>query len=62
MNLAQDRERWQTRENGNITFGFHKLRTISWPALKKDSASWSESEPSKVITDVNRSGKNLGSL
>ena len=41
INLAQDSEGWQTCENGNFTFGFHKLCTISWPALKKDSAPWS---------------------
>jgi hypothetical protein len=46
--LAQDRDGWRALMSTVKTFGFHKIRGISWLAaktgqlLKKDSAPWSE--------------------
>jgi hypothetical protein len=48
MELAQDRDRWRALVSTERTFGFHKMRGISWLAattgqlLKKDSAPWSK--------------------
>jgi hypothetical protein len=49
MELAQDRDTWRALvSTAKKTFGFHKMRGISWLAektgqlLKKDSAPWSE--------------------
>jgi hypothetical protein len=49
MELAQDRDRWRALVSTvKKTFGFHKMRGISWLAaktgqlLKKDSAPWSK--------------------
>ena len=32
IDLAEDRDRWRAVVNGEWTFGFHKMRGISWPA------------------------------
>jgi hypothetical protein len=46
MELAQNRDRWWALVSTVKTFGFHKMRGISWLAaktgqlLKKDSAAW----------------------
>jgi hypothetical protein len=47
MELARDRDRWRALVSTVKTFGFHKMRGISWLAAKtgrllKDSAPWSK--------------------
>jgi hypothetical protein len=48
MELAQDRDGWRALVSTERTFGFHKMRGISWLAaktgqlLKRDSAPWSK--------------------
>ena len=39
MELAWDRERWRALVSSVMTFGFHKMRRISWPAAEPVSFS-----------------------